>query len=59
MVCERVDIERNEEAVEEVVGQDLIETLDVQRQDVRDVVEMVQMLSHQLFQTTTTNMASV
>ena len=40
------DVEGNEEPVEEVVGEDVVETLDVQAEDVRDVVKMVQVFSH-------------
>ena len=47
-VGEGVDVERDEEAVEEVVGQDVIEALHLQGEDVGDVMEMVQVLCHQL-----------
>ena len=48
---EGVDVERDEESVEEVVGQDSVEGVDVQHEDVIDVVEVVQVLSHHILQT--------
>ena len=46
-VSQGVDIERNEEAVEEVVGEDSVQRPHPQPQDVIDVVQVVKMLRHQ------------
>ena len=47
---EGVDVQRDEESVEEMVGQDSVEGVDVQHEDVIDVVEVVQVLSHHVLQ---------
>ena len=45
---EGVDIERNEEVVEEVVDQHEIEHVQANGQDVVQVVQVIQVLSHQV-----------
>ena len=44
-----VDVEGDEEPVEQVVRQDHVEVLNVQAEDVVEVVQMVQVLRHQVF----------
>ena len=53
-LCEGVDIERDEQSVEEMVGEHLIESVDVETEDVVEVVQVIQMLRHQIRQTVTT-----
>lgn len=47
---QRVHIEGQEEAVEQVVGQHVIKKLTVDDEDVIQIVKMVQMLSYQVTQ---------
>jgi hypothetical protein len=47
---QRVDVERDEELVEEVVGQDVVQVGDVQAEDVVQVVQVVQVLGYQVGQ---------
>ena len=49
LVSQGVDIERDEQSVEKMVRKNVIEALNVEREDVRDIVEMVQVLGYKLF----------
>ena len=46
------DVEWDEEPVEEVVGEHGVERLDLQAEDVVEVVEVVQVLRHEVLQPT-------
>ena len=57
VISQGVDIERNEEAVEQVVGKDSIERAHPQPQDVIDVVQVVEVLCYQRLQPPTVQVA--
>ena len=50
------DVERNEEPVEQVIRQHFVQVVDLQTEDVVQVVQMIQMLGNQVFQSTQTSM---
>lgn len=50
LVLQRVHVERQEEPVEQVVREHVVEELAVNDQDVIEIVQVVQMLSHQVTQ---------
>ena len=45
-----VDVEWDEEAVQEVIGEDGVERVDLQAEDVVQVVQVVQVLGHQVLE---------
>lgn len=45
---QRVDIERQEEAVQQVIGQHVVQELAVDDENVVQVVQVIQVLSHQV-----------
>ena len=45
-----VDVEGDEEAVQEVIGEDGVERVDLQAEDVVQVVQVVQVLGHQVLE---------
>ena len=45
-----VDVERDEKASQEVICEHCVQRLDVQTQDVIEVMQMVQMLRHEILQ---------
>lgn len=47
---QREDVERQEEAVQQVIGQDVVQELAVDDEDVVQVVQVVQVLRHQVAQ---------
>lgn len=47
---QREDVERQEEAVQQVIGQDVVQELAVDDEDVVQVVQVVQVLRHRVAQ---------
>ena len=54
----RVDVERDKKPIEQMSGQNLVEIRDPQAQNVVQVMEMIQMLGHQILQTAHASMAA-
>ena len=52
-----VNVEGDEEAVQEVIGEYGVERVDLQAEDVVQVVQVVQMLSHQVLEPIKASMA--
>ena len=57
MSSEREYVERDEEPVEEVVGEDSVERCDLEAEDVVQVVQVVKVLGHKILQTVQTSVA--
>ena len=45
------NVERDEESVQEMVGQDLVQVINLQAQDVIQVVKVIQMLGNKILKT--------
>ena len=52
-----VNVEGDEEAVQEVIGEDGVERVDLQAEDVVQVVQVVQVLGHQVLEPIEASMA--